>query len=144
MERHYGAAVTEAENRFMDYEALENIRCLEGKEIIIYGAGVYGRRAAEMLQQLGFSEYNFCDKDIHKHGMKLMNGKVFSVTEIESRKNLLIIVAIENEKIREEIEQTLAYIEESTFLSFFALEEAWRCSAGYSDDLPSKAERIFR
>lgn len=141
-EMRYKAAITKAEDRFMDYDAFENIKCLEGKEIIIYGAGNYGRQAAEILQQLGFSKYNFCDKDIRKHGMDLMNGKVFSIAEIEGRKNLLVIVAIENEKIRKEIEHTLAYIGELTFLSFFALEEVYKCSADNFTTLPAKAERL--
>ena len=124
LETRYKKEIVKKENQFMDYKVVKNVSCLREKEIIIYGAGSYGRQAAEMLRQLGFSNYNFCDRDIHKHGTNLLNGKVFSIVEIEKMKNLLIIVAIEDEKIKKEAEQTLAYIEDVTFLSFFALNEA--------------------
>ncbi|MCI8292018.1 MAG: hypothetical protein HFH53_00580 [Hespellia sp.] len=124
-EKRYEEMVTKTEDPFLDYEAMDNIRCLEGKEIVIYGAGNYGRRTAGMLRQLGFLNYNFCDKDIQKQGQNLMDGRVLSVAELENRKNALIIVAIENETSRKEMEQTLAYIDGVSFLSFFALEEAY-------------------
>ncbi len=54
---------------YIDYEVLEDIKCLEKENVIIYGAGNYGRQAAEMLEQLGFLKYNFCDKDIYKQCM---------------------------------------------------------------------------
>lgn len=126
LEKSYKTAIVKVENRFMDYDALENIGCIKEKEIIIYGAGDYGRRAAEMLQQLGVSKYNFCDKDIHKHGVKIMNGKVLSIAEIENQENLLVIIAIENETVRKEIEQTLMYIAGIQFLSWFALKIVWK------------------
>lgn len=141
-EKHYKMKINKAEDQFMDYEAVQDIKCLEEKEIIIYGAGNYGRRAAEMLHQLGFSQYNFCDKDINKHGMNLMNGKVFSIAKIEKMKNLLIIVAIENEKIKKEVEQTLVYIEEVKLLSFFALEQVYKYCVSNFTTLSAKAEGL--
>lgn len=141
-EKSYRKAMDKGEASFVDYNVLENIRCLEEKEIVIYGAGNYGKRAARMLQQLNFTDYNFCDKDVHKHGIYMMNGKVFSVAEIENRKNLLIIVAIENENIRKEMEQTLAYIEKAAFLSYFALEKAYRYFVSDLSTLFSKAESL--
>lgn len=142
-EKYYKTALNEAEGKFLDYEILENVSVLEGKEIIIYGAGNYGLLAANMLQQLGFPEYNFCDKDIHKHGMNFMNGIVFSIAEIENRENLLIIVAIENEDIRKEMEQTLAYIKGVNFLSFFVLEEIYHYRAEHPTSLMSETEKIY-
>lgn len=143
-EKRYQMTVAKAEGHFVDYEALQDIGCLEGKEIIIYGAGDYGRRAAKMLQKLGFSKYNFCDKEICKQGTPLMNGTILSIAEIENRKNLLVIVAIGSETVRKEIEQTLLYIEGLTFLSFFALEEAYKYCAHEGDlsTLSFKAERL--
>lgn len=118
LEKRYKNAIAKADNSYMDYQVLENMRCLEGKDIIIYGAGKYGRQTAEMLEELGFSKYDFCDKDIDKHGMKILNGRIYTITEIENKGNLLVIIAIENEKIRKEAEQTLSYIEGVQFLSF--------------------------
>lgn len=132
--------VHKAENRFIDYKALENVGCLEEKEIIIYGAGEYGKRAAEMLQQLGFSQYNFCDKDIFKQGMNLMNGKILSIAEVENKKDLLIIVAIKNENVRKEVEQNLAYTDGANFLSFFALKMIWKFIVKDYDTVESRIE----
>lgn len=128
------------ENRFMDYQVLENIKCLEDKDIIIYGAGKYGWQAAEMLENLGFVQYNFCDRDINKQGINFKKGKIFSITEIEKRENLLIIVAIENENIRKEIEQTLAYIEKAKFFSFFGLKISYKYFVADPTILLPKAE----
>lgn len=112
---------------FIDYQVLENIKNLHGKEIIIYGAGGYGKRAARMLSDLECDRFDFCDKSASKQGTSLMGGRVFSVSEIESRENLLFIVAIENMDIRKEMEQTLSYIKGARFLSFLALNLAWNC-----------------
>lgn len=127
-ERRYKMSITKADDKFMDYEILEDIRCLKGKEIIIYGAGNYGKQAAEMLQELGISEFDFCDKDICKQGKSIMGGKVFEITDIEEKKNILLIIAIADEEIKKEVEQTLVNIKGAYFLSFFALKMIWKRS----------------
>lgn len=140
LENHYIKAIAEKQDKFIDYEVLENIKLLEEKEIIIYGAGNCGRQAAEMLEQLGFLKYNFCDKDIHKQGMEFMNGSVFSIAEMENRKNLLFIVAIEDATLRKEAEYTLTYIKEACFLTFFVLKIIWKYFAVDYSTVASQAE----
>lgn len=132
-EKHYIQEIGNTEKKHFDYEVLESIRCLEKKELLIYGAGNYGKQAAEMLQKLGLSQYNFCDRDISKHGTRFLGGKVFSIREIEDRENLCIIIAIENEALRREIEQTLSCMKDVHFLSFFALKTVWKY-AMYSEN----------
>ncbi|MEH2952612.1 putative capsular polysaccharide synthesis family protein [Candidatus Merdisoma sp. JLR.KK011] len=141
-ENRYKTAAANAEEDFMDYEVLENIRCLEGKEIVIYGAGNYGKRAAEMLQKLNYHKFDFCDRDFHKHGTNFMGGSVFSIAEIEKKKNLLIIIAIENKEWKKEIEQTLACIEDAEHLSFFALELLYKYSIVDLETLRSKVSAL--
>ncbi len=126
IEKRYEKEIVRVESRYMDYEVLENRNCLEEKDIIIYGAGYHGRQAAEILQECGCLKYIFCDKDIHKQGKKLMNGKIISMRETEKRKNILVIIAVENAEIRREIEQTLLYIEGMRLLSYFALKTVWK------------------
>lgn len=121
-EASYKSLIAKTENKYFDREVLENPECLKEKEIIIYGAGNYGKKAAMMVRQLGISKYNFCDKDIHKQGMRLLDGRIKSIAEIENKRNLLVIIAMENKQAIKEIEETLSYIEEVRFLSFFALK----------------------
>lgn len=118
--------VIKVEERYMDYEILEDIKFLRNKELIIYGAGDYGRQAAEMLQQLDFHKFNFCDRDSSKHGMNICGGSVYSIVEIEKKENLLVIIAVANENSKKEIEQSLTCIKQIKFLSFFALKTAWK------------------
>lgn len=143
LEKYYEKAISKVENRYIDYQALENIKCLEGREIIIYGAGKCGMQAAEMLEQLGFLKYSFCDKDIDKQGMSLRRGKIFSIDEIEGREHLLFIIAIENKKVRREIEQTLSYLRRIAFLSFFALKEIYMYSARNLDSSLFNAQGLL-
>ena len=121
-EASYKSLIAKTENKYFDREVLENPECLKEKEIIIYGAGNYGKKAAMMVRQLGISKYNFCDKDIHKQGMRLLDGRIKSIAEIENKRNLLVIIAMENKQAIKEIEETLSYIEEVRVLSFFALK----------------------
>lgn len=139
-EKCYVKGITDAEKLYLDYEAQESIKCLEGKELFIYGAGNYGKQAAEMLQELGISKYNFCDRDRNKQGTSLMGGQVFSIREIEEKENLCVIIAVEKRTIRREIEQTLSCIKGVCFLSFFALKAVWKYSTNYDNELISKAK----
>lgn len=126
---------------YIDYEILVNYKKLETMEVIIYGAGEFGKQAAEMLQQLGIIKYNFCDRDIYKQGSKIMEGYIFSISEIEKRENLLIIIAIENDEIKKEIEQTLKHIKGVRFFSFFALKAVWKYWGKDYTSIESEVER---
>lgn len=124
-EQRYDHMIKADKAGFADYEALENVSYLKQKKIIIYGAGSYGKKAAGMLQEMGITDFNFCDRDVRKQGMELMGGRVFSIAEMEKEKNILIIIAIENRELKCEIEQTLLCIKNACVLSFFALNKAW-------------------
>lgn len=141
-EKYYEAEIAEIEDTFIDYDVLEDISHLYEKEIVIYGAGNYGRQAAEMLQKLNISKYSFCDRDIGKQGTKLLSGRIFSIKELEERNHLLFIIAIDSEKGRAEIEQTLTCIKGIQFLSFFVLEMIGKYFIENTETLLVKAERI--
>lgn len=74
------------EDRFIDYQVMENIKYLEEKDIIIYGAGECGWQAAEMLENLGFVQYNFCDGDINKQELISRMGKFFRLQRLRKGK----------------------------------------------------------
>ena len=98
------------------------------QDIIIYGAGNYGVRAAEMLLDLGVHKFQFCDKDNCKQGNYIMGGRVLNIEEIEKKKNVLIIIAIADERVRREVEQTLVCLKGVGLLLFTTLEKIWKYS----------------
>lgn len=126
LEKRYIEEVSIAKASYIDYEAINNFNCLEKKEIIIYGAGNLGKETARMLSQLKIHNYDFCDKDIHKHGTTYMDGSIFSMEAIEARENLCVIIAVEKEDAKREIEETVSCISGVEFLSFFAVKMLWR------------------
>lgn len=139
-ERQYKSEINVMNNKYIDYDVLENNKCLEKYRIIIYGAGNYGKQAAKMLRQLGFLKYDFCDKDLQKHGMIILGGKVLDISEIENESNLLIIIAIEEEEIIKEVEQTLNCIPGTRLLSFFALKTIWKYLLNEYSSMESNAQ----
>lgn len=68
-----------------------------GKNYIIYGAGAYGEKAAELL---GERVICFADSDDRKVGMIKCDKKIISVAELRQRyRNYNIVVAVSEEKI---------------------------------------------
>lgn len=140
LEKQYSEEMAETECKYIDYEVLENIKCLELEKIIIYGAGDYGRQAADMLQQLGVFQFAFCDKDAQKQEKAIMNRKVYSIREIEELENRLIIIAVQDNESKKKIELTLRYLRGVHFLSFFALKAVWKYNTNDYTLLENKAE----
>lgn len=124
--RQYMKEIIKIEERYVDNKIQNDIKYLNNKKIIIYGAGKYGHETAKILQQFGINKFDFCDRDINKHGMNIFGGKVYSITEIENKENLVIIIAVGNENLVKEIEQTLVYVKQAELVSFNALKnKAW-------------------
>lgn len=132
----------EAEVRYVDYDVLENMHCISEKEIIIYGAGNYGKQAARMLEQLGFLNYCFCDSEASNQGRYLMGRPIVAPVQIKSKDNLLVIVAMENKEIKKEIEESLAFTKGIVFLSYFVLDFLWRIWAKNYTTIESKLETL--
>ena len=66
----------EKKNRVRDDELLRDEKFLDNKNIVIYGAGEYGRKAALMLKRLGVDKFCFCDRDSQKQGTSI-DGVIF-------------------------------------------------------------------
>lgn len=124
----YVLDINREENQNWDHKVLHNVDYLNRKELIIYGAGNYGVRAAEMLLDLGVHKFQFCDKDNCKQGNYIMGGRVLNIEEIEKKKNVLIIIAIADERVRREVEQTLVCLKGVGLLLFTTLEKIWKYS----------------
>lgn len=142
LKKQYKIEMRVIENKYIDYDVLEDKNCLEEYKIVIYGAGNYGNQAANMLQQLGFFKFDFCDKDIQKHTINIMGGKVFNISEIEKENNLLIVIAIEKEEIIKEVEQTLSCMHDIRLLSFFALKTIWKYSLNEYSSMEAEAKAL--
>lgn len=142
LEEKYIRETDKIKSRYIDCEIFEDIGYLNKKEIVIYGAGNYGKISAEMLQDLGVQRFVFCDKDISKHGDYIMGGKVVSINEIDQKEDILAVVAIADKEIRKEIEQTLMTIKGIEFLSFFSLKKVWKYLLEDYTTMESKAEKL--
>ncbi len=140
LEEQYRKEIVIPQKKYMDYAVLEDRESLRDKEIIIYGAGNYGKRIAKMLRDLGITRYDFCDRDAGKRHMEWMGGIVFSIAEIENKENVLFIIAVENADMRREIEQTLMYA--GGGFSAFATELIWKYTINKPVDIESDAERF--
>lgn len=76
------------------------------KEVYIIGAGTYGEAMCELAEILGYDVKGFYDEDKKIINTKVMKKKVinkFSRISVESIKNKQFIVAIGNNKVRNEI-----------------------------------------
>lgn len=143
LEKQYIQDIDGLEPRYIDYQALEHtdgLDSLKKKEIIIYGAGNYGKHAAEMLQELGIQKFVFCDKDISKQGNYIMGRKVIAIDDINEDKHILVIVAIADKKAAE---QTLSTIDGIELLSFFALKSLWKYLTQDYTSMEARAGRIL-
>lgn len=129
-------------NRYIDYEILEDKKNIENRNVIIYGAGYCGHQVAKMLQEMDFCKFDFCDRDSKKYGTKIMGGEVFSIQEIEEKQDLLVIIAIENQELKKEAEETLICINGIKLLSVFALKKVWKYSTNDFNGMKVMAEML--
>lgn len=83
-----------------------------GHKTIVYGAGIYGKRALPYLNNI---EY-ICDKNANE--IKEVNGIVVIKPEELERINeeLLIVICIKSEKIRREVERQLSTLPLNAFV----------------------------
>lgn len=89
-----------------DVKLLHDMNIIFDNDIIVYGAGEYGKRAAWLLKQLGISILGFCDSDENRWGQAEYGYDVFSVQElitIINQKNITLIIAINNSDYIEEV-----------------------------------------
>lgn len=128
---------------YADCEVLENCDYIRKRNIIIYGAGNFGKKAAEILNELGFDKYEFCDRDNSKQGTIYCGKMVRSVCEIEALESLLIIIAIGDKALRKEAEKSLTYIHGAKLLSFFALNKVYRFNKLKNESIATEMEMLL-
>lgn len=74
--------------------------CKKKKRVVIFGYSDNGMRLMCMLRRMGVSEdIIFCDNDIRKSKLKLVDNEVVSVEEaVKSKASTLYVIAIQNTK----------------------------------------------
>ncbi len=80
-----------------DLQLLKDIDILYHNEIILYGAGNIGRRAAKVLGEAGIPILGFCDSSIIKWGNTVGDYIVLSIYELASmvrEKEIIIIITM--------------------------------------------------
>lgn len=92
-----------------DGYTLSNIKKFFNYKIVLYGYGDYGKKIYEKLKELGVSLLAICD--LQKNGQCVEDKKIISFDELckyqKKEDNLLIIVAIKDAKIYEEVQQMI-------------------------------------
>lgn len=76
-----------------DYEFISDIGGLFQKEVIIYGAGRFGKRSAQLLQQIGVDVCCFCDRDSGKK--QYLGRPVIGISALEKlagEKDCLVVI----------------------------------------------------
>ena len=116
----------ELSNCIKDYELVNNKDFLCEKKVVIYGAGVCGKRAERYLRDLSISDYCFCDKDPKKQGQSINGKEIIDVNALDAKCNILIIVALANHQMVKRIENFFSLKEDVCVCSFFALETLWK------------------
>jgi hypothetical protein len=128
-----------------DIELVENIDILFENEVILYGAGICGKKACKNLKMAGLAILHFCDGDSSKWEQDINGIKVISPDELKSldkKKNLVIIIASYNVHITEQIISNIAdlelktnkiYTEFSLKFSLIKNSKSYRISETYRD-----------
>ncbi len=106
-----------------DAEAVHNKDFFNNKQIVIYGAGNRGKKAAYQLRVMGKNNCIFCDKNKTKQGTMIDGIKVVSLESLRKILGMLVvIVAIEYPFDRKEAEESFRYFKQVQFVSYLTLE----------------------
>ncbi len=100
-----------------DYQQLSDICKRQHKQIVIFGAGTYGKYLLEQIKQYGLVQYllGFSDNDKNKLGGVLENVPIYSLDYyIASKENLIFLIGCQNSWY-EEILQQLQNVKQDVF-----------------------------
>lgn len=114
--------------KIKDLELLKNVDVLFENEIILYGAGDYGKRAYNLLKGLELPVLGFCDSNITKWGEEIEGCKVMSFCEMKdilAEKNKILIFAIADPRSVEQVLEVLERqgMQEINCYTYFALKK---------------------
>ena len=126
-----------------DYEILAQKNYIFERDIIIYGAGMFGRKALSFLQDLGIKPRAFCDS--YKDGGMIHDIPVCSSFILKDiQKETIVIVAINDAKEAEWISSALTFIKNIRICSYGALERFWAIYCCDVEDTYIKLNEVKR
>lgn len=113
-----------------ELELIRNTEILQQNEIVIYGAGNYGRLAIEALEEAGISVFGVCDSDVEKWG-EVINNEFEIMSPMELKKlydkgKILVIIAINSPEYVKQVLKMLDYCGMNNIVccTYFALKYA--------------------
>lgn len=115
-------------SKIKDLDLIENIDILFEKDIIIYGAGNYGKKSIEILEEAGFSVLAVCDSAVEKWGGCFCEQyKIISPIELSKickEKNIAIIITMSNPEYVKQVLKMLDYcgMEYMDCYTYFAMK----------------------
>lgn len=102
-------------------------------KLVLYGAGIRGRKTLEQLQREGEKVYYFVDKDPNKIGTFVNDIPVISIEELKQVKDYRVIITpVKSEGIKEEL--IVNGIEEKSILSAFSRSAYKWIDAKYAEN----------
>ena len=85
----------------------EELSVYQNNKVVIYGAGIDGKRVKSELEQLGIKVDYFCDNDPEKRGKDELGIKVINHSELLGLASENMIVQVATRKFEAEIIQLL-------------------------------------
>ena len=107
-------------------EELLDLLQTDNREIVIYGAGEYGKKTASMLRDFGVFEFIYCDRDTNKQDSYMDGRKVISLQELSKKRHVIMIIAIGNKEIADELLNYFLWLEDVKLCSFKTLQDIWQ------------------
>lgn len=100
--------------KIKDLDLLKNLDILFENEIILYGAGGYGRKACQLLKRIKAPIAGFCDSNVTKWGEVIEDYRVLSLYEmldmVKEKAHIIIVIAMANPN---DVEQVLGVLEKN-------------------------------
>lgn len=91
------------------FDKCNSEKCLvNNKKIVLYGAGIRGKRISMIMQKCGFEVFCFVDRDDKKVGTMLDGKQIFPVEQLDVLDNSFICyITILNENACEDVKDTI-------------------------------------
>lgn len=87
----------------------EKKQMLNGKKLVVFGAGIRGSVFAKWLNYYGFSDYIYCDNNQIKWGGSVGGHAIISPNELKAQyDDCIVLISVESGELVDEIEKQLS------------------------------------
>lgn len=99
----------------------EKKQMLDGKKLVVFGAGIRGSVFAKWLNYYGFSDYIYCDNNREKWGGSVGGHMIISPDELKAQcDNCIVLISVESGELVDEIEKQLLEINLKKGINLFS------------------------